>query len=149
MSDVTSCFSPSSSISKGLGGGGGQRPPPVRKARPSSLVRFFSTKTGGRTRPSASRTPARNPLGTDVSEDTGTSSFYHIWKQEGLEVFRSSTVGSPYLEASAVHSWWRLTAPSVGHNQSFIGINLQRQNTWTALRLRLPHPSHTYHPNVR
>lgn len=120
------------------GWGGGQRP--VRKARPSSLVRFFSTKTDGRTRPSASRTPARNPLGTDVSEDTGTTSCYQTGR-----LFGCSTVGSSYLEASAVHPWWQLTAPSVGHNQSFVGINLQRRNTWTGLRLR--HPSHA-HPNV-
>lgn len=68
MSDVTACFSPTSSTYL-KGAGGTERPPPVRKARPSSLVRFFSTKRGGQTRPSASRTPAQTPLGRDASEE--------------------------------------------------------------------------------
>lgn len=41
---------------------------PVRKARPSSSVRFVSTMRGGRTRPSASRRSARTPLEPDASE---------------------------------------------------------------------------------
>lgn len=40
---------------------------PVRKARLSSSVHFVSTRRGGRTRPSASRTPARTPLEPDAS----------------------------------------------------------------------------------
>lgn len=34
-----------------------------------------------------------------------------------------------YLQSSAVDSWWQLTSPSVGHNQRFIGIDLNRQKT--------------------
>lgn len=32
-----------------------------------------------------------------------------------------------HLQSSAVHSWRQLTAPSVGHNQCFIGIDLCRR----------------------
>lgn len=32
-----------------------------------------------------------------------------------------------YLQSGAVDSWWQLAAPSVGHNQRFIGIDLQRR----------------------
>lgn len=46
----------------------GMRSLPVRKARLSSSVRFVSTKRGGRTLRSASRTAARTAPGPDASE---------------------------------------------------------------------------------
>lgn len=49
----------------------GVRSLPVRKARLSSSVHFVSTKRGGRTRPSASRTAAQTPLEPNASERRG------------------------------------------------------------------------------
>lgn len=31
----------------------------------------------------------------------------------------------PHLKPSAVHAWRQLTAPSVGHNQCLIGVDLK------------------------
>lgn len=44
-----------------------------------------------------------------------------------INITHKATTSDTHLQSSAVHSWRQLTAPSVGDNQCFIGIDLCRR----------------------